>query len=141
MTKVRFRVDMTPGCSIGPGKVNLLEGILETGSLSAAARKLGMSYRRAWMLLDSLNRSFRKPLTAAIVGGHGGGGVQLTPLGLRVIGEYRELEADIQRLAGRRLKSIARAARAENALRTGRSVTPKAASARATRRGRGSKRL
>jgi molybdate transport system regulatory protein len=140
MTQVRFRVDIAPGCSIGPGKVNLLERILETGSLSAAARQLGMSYRRAWLLLDSLNRSFRQPLTAASVGGRGGGGVTLTALGRQVIAEYRGLEADIQRVAGRRLKSVARVARADGAARTGRSVMPGPGAAGAKRRGRGSKR-
>ena len=140
MTQVRFRVDIATGCSIGPGKVNLLEGILETGSLSGAARQLGMSYRRAWLLLDSLNRSFREPLTAAIVGGRGGGGVELTALGRQVIAEYRRLEADIQRLAARRMKSVARAARATESIQTGRKITPRTGARSPKRRGRGSKR-
>jgi len=138
MTQVRFRVDIAPGCSIGPGKIALLENILETGSLSAAARRLGMSYRRAWLLLDSLNRSFRERLTAASVGGHGGGGVVLTVLGRQVIAEYRGMERDIDRLAGRRWKSLARAARVIDVQRTGRSIKPRPG--RASGRGRGSKR-
>jgi molybdate transport system regulatory protein len=139
MTRIRFRVDIAPGCSIGPGKVGLLESIGATGSLSAAARQLGMSYRRAWLLLDSLNRSFRKPLTAASVGGRGGGGVELTDLGREVIAEYRRLEADVDRLAARRWKSVGRLARRDGGPRAGRTVRPKAPAARLTARGRGSK--
>jgi molybdate transport system regulatory protein len=138
--QVRFRVDFAPGRSVGPGKIALLEGILETGSLSAAARKLGMSYRRAWLLLDSLNRSFKEPLAAASVGGRGGGGVELTALGREVIGEYRRLEADIGRLAARRWKSVAIAASSEASPATGRRVTRGAPASRAGARARGSKR-
>ncbi len=138
--QVRFRVDFAPGCSVGPGKVALLEAILETGSLSAAARKLGMSYRRAWLLLDSLNRSFRAPLAAASVGGRGGGGVALTALGREVIAEYHRLDADIARLATRRLKSVARAAGSGTPQVTGRRVTGGASANRAGGRARGSKR-
>jgi molybdate transport system regulatory protein len=74
MITVRFRVDVSPACSIGPGKVALLERIRETGSLRRAARQLGMSYRRAWLLMDGLNRSFHSPVTTASVGGKGGSG-------------------------------------------------------------------
>jgi len=68
---VRFRVDFTPSCSLGPGKVELLETIEQTGSLRQAAQTLGMSYRRAWLLLDALNRSFTEPAAIASVGGAG----------------------------------------------------------------------
>ena len=130
--RVRFRVDLAPGCSIGPGKVALLEGIVESGSLSAAARRLGMSYRRAWLLLDALNRSFREPLTTAAVGGRGGGGVVLTEFGREVIANYRALESDVERLAARRWRAVARHARVAD---------PAPAAARSiTRRTRGSKR-
>lgn len=140
MTEVRFRVDLAPGCSIGPGKVALLESVLETGSISASARRLGMSYRRAWLLLDGLNKSFREPLTAASVGGRGGGGVEVTALGRQVIAEYRGLEADIGKLAARRWRSLVKYALPEGAVSPGRSVTPRASRPRPAGRGRGSKR-
>ena len=60
--RVRIRVDLAPGCSLGPGKVSLLEAIETEGSLTLAARRLAMSYRRAWNLLDDLNRSFATPI-------------------------------------------------------------------------------
>ena len=68
-----FRVDLGPGCSIGPGKIELLEAIARTGSIRQAARTMRMSYRRAWLLIESINRSFREPVTTASVGGQGGG--------------------------------------------------------------------
>ena len=69
---VSFRVDFSPDCAVGPGKIALLEHISSTGSLSEAARKLKMSYRRAWLLLEDLNTSFQQPVAAAMsVGGRG----------------------------------------------------------------------
>jgi molybdate transport system regulatory protein len=109
---VRFRVDFTTGCSIGPGKVALLEGIRDTGSLRQAARALGMSYRRAWLLLDELNHSFTAPATTATVGGAGGGGAQLTTFGETLIHAYRSLERDIESLAHVTLATIAARAKA-----------------------------
>ncbi len=104
---VRFRIDFTPPVSIGPGKIELLEAIRECGSLSQAARNLGMSYRRAWLLVDSLNGSFREPVTLASTGGKGGGGVLVTEFGRTVIDTYRQLERDISTLAARRLRVVA----------------------------------
>jgi len=71
---VSFRVDFSPDCAVGPGKIALLEHISSTGSLSEAARKLKMSYRRAWLLLEDLNTSFQQPVAQMSVGGRGGGG-------------------------------------------------------------------
>src|SRR3974390_1361736 len=71
---IRFRVDFGDRCAIGPGKIALLETIARTGSLSQAARDLKMSYRRAWLLLNSVNTSFRRPVAALSTGGGGGGG-------------------------------------------------------------------
>ncbi len=99
MGKVRLRIDLAPGTAIGPGKIELLEAIDATGSLSEAARRLGMSYRRAWLLLDSLNKGFASPLATASVGGKGGGGVQVTPLGAELVKRFRRLEASVDRLA------------------------------------------
>ena len=88
-----FRLDFTPGGRLGPGKVQLLEAIGETGSISAAGRSMKMSYRRAWLLVDDLNRIFRAPLVEAQPGGAKGGGAHLTPLGREIVASYRAIEA------------------------------------------------
>ncbi|MGA2708629.1 MAG: winged helix-turn-helix domain-containing protein [Steroidobacteraceae bacterium] len=103
---VRFRVDFAKGAYVGPGKIDLLEAIRDSGSLSQAARDLGMSYRRAWLLVDSLKQSFREPVTVATTGGKRGGGVRLTEFGRTLIDSYRDLERDIAKLAARRLHAI-----------------------------------
>jgi molybdate transport system regulatory protein len=77
---VRFRVDFGNRCSIGIGKIELLEGIAPTGSISQAAREMRMSYRRAWLLLEDMNVSFDHPVARSSVGGRGGGGVVLTSI-------------------------------------------------------------
>jgi len=102
MTKdlaVRFRVDFGGGCSIGIGKIELLEGIASSGSLSEAARQMRMSYRRAWLLLADLNASFDQSVARATTGGRGGGGAVLTPFGELLIAGYRKMEAGLQPLA------------------------------------------
>ena len=104
---VRFRVDFTDACSLGPGKIELLESIQRTGSLRQAAQALGMSYRRAWLLLDALNRSFSEPASTASVGGQGGGGVTLTPFGLEIIRCYRTAAQAIESAARLELQPIA----------------------------------
>ena len=96
---VRVRVEMGDRCAIGPGKVALLEAIRDTGSLSQAARDLAMSYRRAWLLLDSLNSAFRERVTAMSTGGKGGGGATVTAFGEAVIGAYRALQAEVTQSA------------------------------------------
>lgn len=98
--KVTLRVDFDRDTAIGPGKIALLERMRDSGSLSQAARDLDMSYRRAWQLLSSLNQSFREPLVLTAVGGSGGGGSTLTPLGEKVIAAYRDFERDINARAG-----------------------------------------
>ena len=103
---VRIRVDFSAGGSIGPGKVALLEGIHRTGSLRQAAQELRMSYRRAWLLVDEINRSFLTPATTATVGGAGGGGAALTPFGEELIRRYRKLERSIQSLSREALAPI-----------------------------------
>lgn len=94
-TTVRFRVDFSGQCSVGIGKIELLEGIASSGSLSQAARKMRMSYRRAWLLLADLNSSFEEPVARASTGGRGGGGAVLTPFGERLIAEYRNMESSL----------------------------------------------
>ena len=82
--------------AIGPGKADLLEAIAETGSISAAARKLGMSYRRGWLLVDVMNRCWSAPLVDTVVGGRKG--AALSDLGREVLADYRSLEAAMQRI-------------------------------------------
>lgn len=105
--KVTLRVDFGSDHAIGPGKIALLEKMHESGSLSQAARDLDMSYRRAWQLLDNLNRSFRVPLVRTSVGGAGGGGAELTELGQSVITAYRKFEQKINALALSHFETIA----------------------------------
>jgi molybdate transport system regulatory protein len=102
--RVTIRVDFAASNSIGPGKIALLEKLQESGSLSQAARDLGMSYRRGWQLLDSLNRSFDEPLAVTAVGGSGGGGSELTPLGRAIVRAYRGFEKQANRRAQRTFK-------------------------------------
>jgi len=88
--------------AFGPGKADLLESIVACGSISAAGKQLGMSYRRAWVLVDTMNRCFKEPLVETVKGGSQGGGAQLTPLGLEVLGAYRELQGELRRLVQER---------------------------------------
>jgi len=104
----RFRVDFGRQCSIGIGKVELLEAIAGSGSLSQAARQMRMSYRRAWLLLDDMNVSFDEPVARTSTGGRGGGGAVLTPFGERLVAGYRKMEAKLQPLAQTYFQDIAR---------------------------------
>jgi len=90
---VRLRLRLAPGVDLGPGKADLLEGILETGSISAAGRRMRMSYKRAWQLIDELNGVFDAPLVEASTGGTGGGGASLTRRGRDVLARYRRMHA------------------------------------------------
>ncbi len=121
---IRFRIDFANDCYVGPGKIDLLEAIHRTGSLSQAARELRMSYRRAWLLTASLKSSFRESVTVAATGGKGGGGVTLTRFGERLIKSYRRLEHDIAQLAARRLSDLSPAVRARAAARPPSSPRP-----------------
>lgn len=93
--EVHFRLRILNGTDIavGPGKIELLEAISETGSITAAAKLLGMSYRRAWLLIDTMNRCFKTPVVETEAGGNRGGGTRLTALGARVVRSYRLIEA------------------------------------------------
>jgi len=103
---VRFRIDFAEHSSVGPGKICLLEAIRDAGSLSQGARNLGMSYRRAWLLVESLKQSFQQPVTMASTGGKDGGGMHITAFGDALIKNYRALERDFATLAERRLHPI-----------------------------------
>jgi molybdate transport system regulatory protein len=100
------RVDFTDVISIGPGKVGLLEKIEQAGSLSAAARELGMSYRRAWLLLSSVNTGFSEPVAVLSVGGVEGGGAQLTKFGRQLVSDYRKFEQQVDELAQKTFAAV-----------------------------------
>src|SRR5271156_1439648 len=92
MARLTLRLDFGPGRAIGHGKVRLLEAVRDHGSISAAGRSMGMSYRRAWLLIDELNRLFETPVVETKHGGSAGGGAALTPFGHRVVQHYRSIE-------------------------------------------------
>jgi molybdate transport system regulatory protein len=88
----RIRIVVSDTLRLGPGKVELLDAVGRTGSISAAGRSLGMSYRRAWLLVDAVNRMFKRPVVVASVGGTHGGGAQLTDFGAALVAAYRRIE-------------------------------------------------
>ena len=107
MTRLTLRIDFDGDRAIGPGKIKLLELIGSRGSISAAGREMGMSYRRAWLLVDNLNRCFREPVVAAQTGGVHGGGAALTPLGHAVIEHYRAIETAAFRAGAAHIDALA----------------------------------
>jgi molybdate transport system regulatory protein len=113
MARVRVSIVFESGARIGPGKARLLESIRDTGSISAAARDMGMSYKRAWLLLDSMNQAFTEPVTTAAPGGAGGGGAILTPFGAEVLERYRRIQERAAALAVDDLAVLADRARPE----------------------------
>jgi molybdate transport system regulatory protein len=91
---------------LGPGKIRLLEAIREHGSISAAARSMGMAYRHAWILVDELNRCFAEPVVRASIGGRRGGGAELTPWGEELIARFHRIEAATHRAIDRDLDAL-----------------------------------
>jgi molybdate transport system regulatory protein len=91
-TQVSIRIDLETGGRIGPGKIALLEAIRKTGSITAAARSINMSYRRAWLLVDELNKLLNEPAVTTATGGANGGGSVLTPVGQKTIQLYHSIE-------------------------------------------------
>lgn len=89
----RLRIVLEKDIAIGPGKADVLEHVAATGSITAAGKAMGMSYRRTWLLVSSMNRCFREPLVETLKGGPQGGGARLTPLGVEVLARYRRMEA------------------------------------------------
>jgi molybdate transport system regulatory protein len=105
MPSMSLRIYLDPEGRIGPGKIELLEKIAALGSISAAGRAMGMSYRRAWELVEETNRIFGKPVAMRQIGGKHGGGATLTPLGLALVSRFRAIEhvAALQREVDRPL--------------------------------------
>jgi molybdate transport system regulatory protein len=102
----RLRITKDEEIALGPGKVALIEAIQRTGSISAAAREHGMSYRRAWLLVDSMNRCFKSLIVETAVGGKTGGGAVVTALGVEIATRYRKIETDAAKAAASDVKAL-----------------------------------
>jgi molybdate transport system regulatory protein len=111
MAKIKLSIHFESGARIGPGKAALLESIRDTGSISAAARSMGMTYKRAWLLLDSINQAFTDAIVIAAPGGSGGGGASLTPFGVDVLKRYRRILRKATIAAANDLAALAARAR------------------------------
>ena len=108
VVQFRLRIRKGPHVAIGPGKIDLLEAISHRGSITAAAKSLDMSYRRAWVLVDEMNRYMRRPVIATATGGVNGGGAQLTPTGLEIVTRYRAIQAQAHAAVTDELKRLLR---------------------------------
>ena len=111
--RISLRVVLAPDTLLGPGKANLLQAIAETGSIAAAGRRMDMSYKRAWYLIDTMNGYFGKPLVLSSKGGKTGGGAELTALGLEVLALYRRIESKSAKAVARDLKQLAELAKGD----------------------------
>ncbi|HLZ79252.1 MAG TPA: ModE family transcriptional regulator [Sphingomonas sp.] len=99
MLKLKAQFFCGDEIAMGPGKAALMEAIIREGSISAAARAIGMSYRRAWLLVDAMNRCWAEPLVETAAGGARGGGARLSETGVTVLAQYRAMEAAIAKAA------------------------------------------
>lgn len=104
--RTHLRIMLDDEIAFGPGKADLLEAIRDTGSISAAGKQLGMSYRRAWLLVDSMNRCFRSPLVETAAGGVAGGGARLSQTGAAMVAQYRALEVAVAKITGKAFTEI-----------------------------------
>jgi molybdate transport system regulatory protein len=104
--RLTLRIDLSSGDAIGPGKIRLLEAIRAHGSITQAGQALGMSYRRAWLLTDDLNRCFREPVVATQLGGSAGGGARLTAFGEKLLARYRAIEAGAHKAGAAHLRAL-----------------------------------
>lgn len=107
-TGARLRFVLAPGVALGPGKADLLEGIRDTGSIAAAGRRMGMSYKRAWLLVEELNQYFRTPLVETMRGGTDRGGATLTAAGIKVLDCYRRMEKSARAATARDARRLQR---------------------------------
>ena len=105
---IRPRIQLGDKVALGPGKIDLLRAIGETRSISGAARQLGIGYKRAWMLIDTLNQGFSRPVVETATGGKGGGGAHLTPLGEQIVLGYDALEKRINESAQAEVTALRR---------------------------------
>lgn len=102
----RVRLKSGEDIALGPGKMELLQAIRDSGSISAAARSMGMSYRRAWMLVETMNRCFSEPLVTTATGGRAGGGATVTSTGEAALAAYGTMMADVRRIADKHLEGF-----------------------------------
>ena len=105
---IKIRLMSGNDIAMGPGKADLLEAIEKTGSISAAAREMKMSYRRSWQLVDTMNACFKKPLVEKIKGGHQRGGATLTPTGSEVLRQYRDIQEKAEKSARKDMQKLSR---------------------------------
>src|SRR5271167_4875068 len=113
-TRLSLRLDFGDTVRLGPGKVRLLELIGERGSISAAGRAMAMSYRRAWLLVDSLNQAFAQPVVATRPGGKADKRAELTPFGREVIRRFRAMEAAARLAVAQDLRALEGAIKADS---------------------------
>lgn len=104
--RLRLRILFGSDAMLGPGKADLLEGIRDSGSISAAGRAMGMSYKRAWSLVEEMNAAFRAPLVESARGGAKGGGAWLTGTGEQVLTAYRAIEAEAAQAGAGRIEEL-----------------------------------
>ncbi len=105
-TRFRFRITAGDTIAIGPGKIALLEAVAQTGSITTAAKSLDMSYRRAWLLLDELNRALKSPAVDSSKGGQNGGGTALTATGEQLIATYRQIEKTAEKACAAEIRQL-----------------------------------
>lgn len=106
MPSLSLRIDFDPEGRLGPGKVTLLEKIAASGSISAGARAMNMSYKHAWDLIEEMNLLFGKPLVSTQTGGKAGGGAQLTAMGQAVVTRFRAIEHAAAKAARTQLEAL-----------------------------------
>lgn len=108
VARLQIRVTFDSGLVLGPGKADLLEHVRDTGSISAAGRRMKMSYKRAWDLIDAMNRHFARPVVETSKGGAGGGGARLTAMGEEVVERYRRIQAEAAKAVNPEVKALHR---------------------------------
>jgi molybdate transport system regulatory protein len=110
--KIKAQVILGEEIALGPGKADLLDWVDKTGSITAAARGMGLSYRRAWLMIDTMNRCFDAPMVSTAHGGAKGGGARLTDQGRAALAAYRALQADLNKASAKAERALLTALRA-----------------------------
>lgn len=105
-TSVKIRLHINDKVALGPGKADLLEAIIQHGSISAAGRAMNMSYKRAWDLVNTMNESFTKPIVVTAKGGSHGGGAEVTELGKQVLQQYRQAQRQAEKAIEQEMSTL-----------------------------------